>query len=83
VVQELKNIEKHTHSTCDKCGKEIKKETYNAYNEDWFEIKEGHIYPEGGCFSGYKMELCEDCSHELVEILKFNGFNIQEVVIEY
>jgi hypothetical protein len=82
-IDEVRKIKKHLPSTCDKCGLKIRTSFYDAYDEDWFSINKGHKYPEGGHFIEYNMELCETCSHELMNILKLNGFNIREEDVDY
>lgn len=63
--------------TCDKCQKEINIDSFNAYNSNWFELITGTNYPGAYSPEKYKMDLCEDCSMDLIELLKANGFNVQ------
>lgn len=79
-VEESKIVKKYSSDTCDKCGKEIIKETYSAFEDDWFSIYLGDSYPDGGfCGTKFTMDLCEECTRKLIEFLKQNGYAIREV----
>lgn len=76
-----KKIEIVDKEICDKCDKEIIGEGYHdAYVSNWFKVVNGYVYANDGfSFSGekYNMDLCLDCSMELVENLKILGYKIQ------
>ncbi len=63
---------------CDKCDKEIKVYSYDVF-ESTLEIKEGFQYPDGGDGTLKKLDLCQDCSEELITTLKELGYKIQEL----
>lgn len=63
------------YNICDKCGKTLVKELYDAF-ECNFLFKEGTAYPEGGDGEKHEMELCNDCALEVVELLRKNGYNV-------
>ena len=64
--------------TCDKCEQQIKSYAFDNYNSEWFEFSVGACYPESTNGVKYFMDLCEECSIKLTQLLKQNGFNIQE-----
>jgi hypothetical protein len=67
-----------TGAICDKCNKEITfTSEYNIYDHH-YAIRFGDQYPEGGFGEVFKMELCENCAHEMIGFLKENGYNIRE-----
>jgi hypothetical protein len=69
---------------CDKCGKPIKSEMGSAYKSDWFMMTTGDYFGSD-CWQGMHrvMDLCEDCSNELIELLKKNGYNIRDEEFDY
>ena len=66
------------YTLCDKCNCKIKKESSYDVFESHFTHKTGDAYPEGG--SGYiqDMDLCQKCTNELVELLRLNGYRIND-----
>jgi hypothetical protein len=74
---ETREFEHFLNSTCDKCGVQIYPKSYDAYEEDWFQVKEGNIYPEGGHYIEQKMDLCKSCSYKLIELLIQQGYKIR------
>ncbi len=65
------------YEVCDKCGKKIEKDEYDAFEFD-FKLKEGTQYPEGGSGDEEEMDLCQACARELVEKLKEMGYGIRK-----
>lgn len=65
---------------CDKCGKDVTTEYRrggnNAYDIGWFECRFGYRAQEFGDGHTAKMDLCENCSKELLDLLRDNGFAI-------
>lgn len=69
----------HTHTTCDKCGEDIDadREMFDIFEgEGVFEFKLGEVYPEGGYYDKFSLDLCKTCSKDALKILKEHGFNI-------
>lgn len=69
--------------TCDKCTKDIKTLSGEVFEYDWFKMKTGSVYFDGGSMVEYKMDLCQSCSEKAIEILKDNGFDITERDLSY
>ncbi len=63
---------------CDKCDQEIDETAYSAYDADWFELREGSSFPEGGSGTSIVMELCQECSEDLVDLLHKNGYKTRK-----
>lgn len=66
--------------TCDKCGTDLIKEIdgWNAYSVDWFKMKTGMDYGDGGRGINYKLDLCEECAKKLLSLLILNDYKIYE-----
>lgn len=61
---------------CDKCGKRIYKNTFDAFCCEFiWDI--GDSFPEGQCGESRYLELCQDCAEIAHNILDDNGFNFQ------
>lgn len=73
-------VDKWQYTICDKCGNKIESEycSYNAFEDDWFEMRTGKSYPDSGDITHYEMDLCEKCSLELLDNLKVLGYNVRE-----
>lgn len=65
------------YKLCDKCGIIIKNKQYDAFNFE-LEYKTGTAYPEGGSGDKYELDLCENCAPKAIQLLKENGFKVQE-----
>jgi hypothetical protein len=63
------------YTLCDKCNEKIKTGLFDVF-ECEFVHKTGKRYPEGGSGEEQKVELCQKCAVELVELLKENGYKI-------
>jgi len=72
---------------CNKCGKELDGAIfdYNNYEYDWFNISFSDSFSEEECGSGkaFKMNLCEPCSELLIELVKLNGFKVNEKLCDW
>lgn len=67
-----------SYTLCDKCNEKIETESnYDAF-ECEFIYKTGDSYPEGGSGEKFELDLCQKCGKEAVELLKGNGFKVQE-----
>ncbi len=68
-------IEKHT--LCDKCNERIMITGYSAFD---FELnyRTGADYPTGGSGEVQQMELCDKCADDCIQLLKDNGYRINE-----
>jgi hypothetical protein len=66
-----------SYSLCDKCNEKIVVGCYDAF-ECEFIHKTGAIYPEGGNGEKQEMELCQKCAVELVDLLRKNGYRIND-----
>lgn len=64
---------------CDKCDGVIVNNSFSDYESYWFNIYNG-TYHSNGTFLGskYKMDLCLNCSLELVDNLEKLGYKIQK-----
>ena len=67
---------------CDKCNEKITSKMYDAVEFE-LEYKTGSCYPEGGNGNKYQMELCSKCSEDCIELLKDNGYRINESEWDY
>lgn len=65
-------------TTCDKCGQEIIHENFSIFDSEWFEARFGMCYPEGGAGTSYTMDLCENCSLEMINLLKNHGYKVDK-----
>ena len=63
-------------TTCDKCGCEVSNGTFRV-NEIELSYLIGDSYPEGMFADSYKIDLCEPCGKQMIELLKDNGYKIQ------
>ena len=78
----LVSVIKSSKIICDKCGKEIMLDAYDAF-ECKFEYKIGDVYPEGGSVESLNLDLCKNCGKEAIEILKSKGFNFYKEDHDY
>ena len=62
---------------CDKCNDKIERASYDAF-EFFLRRSTGNSYPEGGFGENEEMHLCLQCSYECLELLKENGYRINE-----
>lgn len=74
VVKEVE-VTKDFYDECDKCKSRIKLGSFDAF-ECNFKYQEGDVYPEGGCINETTMELCQECSKELIRTLKSLGYRL-------
>lgn len=77
-VTETKLVKKYGIPTCDKCGEKICSKSYDAYDEDWFSARFGSSFPECSLGHEFNMDLCQDCTRELIDLLEDNGFHIRK-----
>lgn len=63
------------YTLCDKCNEEIKTKRFSAFCCKFIH-KTGDIYPEGRSGESQEMDLCQKCAVVLVELLKNNGYRI-------
>lgn len=66
-----------SYTLCDKCNEKIKKDSYDAF-ECEFIHKTGSSYPEGGSGEKQEMQLCQKCAVALVDLLKANGYRVND-----
>ena len=67
-----------SYTLCDKCNEKIETESnYDAFKCE-FVYKTGDSYPECGNGDKFELDLCQKCGKEAVELLKGNGFKVQE-----
>lgn len=66
-----------SYSLCDKCNEKIKTDNYDAF-ECEFSHKTGSSYPDGGSGNLQELELCQKCAVELVELLRQNGYRVND-----
>jgi len=62
---------------CDKCNVEILPEAFDAF-ECELNYKEGSCYPDGGNTYNIDIHMCKTCANELIELLRQNGYRINE-----
>ncbi len=60
---------------CDKCNEKVEKSNYDAFRFD-FEVRFGESYPEGVWGDKHEMDLCQDCTDDLLKLLENNGYRI-------
>jgi hypothetical protein len=62
---------------CDKCDKKINVEAFDVFKSN-LTIETGSRWPDGsGCGDIESLDLCQECSIELTNLLKTNGYKIQ------
>jgi ribosomal protein L37AE/L43A len=81
VIKEVEEVIR-SYNTCDKCGKEIETGSYDAF-ECKLEYKEGTRYPEGTDLEIKSVEVCQECTVDLLELLKNNGYNIVDSELSF
>ena len=76
---QIKEVEVITESyrLCDKCNKKIQVGGYDAFEFE-LEYITGTSYPEGGSGKKKEMELCDKCADDCIQLLKDNGYRINE-----
>jgi hypothetical protein len=75
---QMREVVVSSKTICDKCGEEIKTDSYDAFESE-FNYKTGSSYPDGGYSENLELELCQKCGMVAVELLKSTGFNFQEI----
>ena len=77
--KQIKEVEVTTESyhLCDKCNEKIQPGLFNAF-EFKLEYITGENYPEGGRGEKKEMELCDKCADDCIQLLKDNGYRINE-----
>ena len=64
-------------TTCDMCGRDIKRDAYDA-EEVEIKHRTGEVYPEGGSGEVTSIDMCGECfEKKLVPWLKSNGVEIR------
>lgn len=62
---------------CDKCHEEITTKKYDAF-ECSFYLRTGNNFPESGSGENKSMDLCSNCADGLIDLLRNNGYRINE-----
>jgi hypothetical protein len=77
--KEIKEVEVVTESynLCDKCNEEIQTPGFDAFEFE-LEYRTGETYPECGSGDKKEMELCAKCADDCIQLLKNNGYRINE-----
>jgi len=75
VTREIEEIEKEV---CDKCGNEIRLESYFSIFRSNFVSEVGHGFPEGGDKKIIELDFCKECNESVIDLLRSNGINITE-----
>lgn len=71
------------NTTCDKCGADTYEGTFNGdYYEFSFKREQGVAYPEYQNYEIEEMNLCADCSKELVLNLESLGYKINRSEVD-
>jgi uncharacterized protein with PIN domain len=70
------------YTLCDKCNEKIKTDRYEAFKCELIH-KTGSSYPDGGIGEKQKMELCQECAVELVNLLRTNGYRVTDSEWDY
>ncbi len=71
----IKNIEHEfvAETTCDKCGEKITIDRFDAFEFE-LKYKTGNIYPDSGWGEETTLDLCDDCSKKLLDLINEHGF---------
>jgi len=78
-LKERKIVEKTLSEViCNKCGEKIFIEIYNVFDCNILNIRTGDNYPEGGSGDEFTMELCENCTQDMMKLLQENGYHIEK-----
>ena len=77
--KQIKEVEVTTesYSLCDKCNERILTSGYDAFKFE-LEYKTGDIHPGGGIGDKSEVELCPVCADACIQLLKDNGYRINE-----
>jgi hypothetical protein len=71
-------------TTCDKCGNIILQSSHSVYDPSWFSMQKGQSFGEdGGDGKYYKLDLCELCTNNLIQLLRDNQYNVLEEDWDY
>jgi hypothetical protein len=66
-----------SYHICDKCNKKIITESHDAFEFD-LEYRTGTDYPESGSGDKKAMDLCDECADDCIQLLRDNGYRINE-----
>lgn len=70
------------YTVCDKCQKEVVIQGSETFDFE-FECRKGTIYSDHSFGTTYRMDLCQSCSNECIELLQENGFLLQPVEYDF
>lgn len=73
----VREVVVESYNLCDKCNEIISIGNYDAF-EFKLEYTTGDSYPEGGSGDKKEMELCSKCANDCIQLLKANGYRINE-----
>lgn len=73
--KEIKYVSK---TICDKCNNEIVSDSSFDRFECTIQRVTGEVFPEGGFTETESVDLCQDCSIYLFDLLKKEGINIHK-----
>ena len=91
-VVPAKEVEEHTKTTCDLCGKEAMRGDWESssyeVNETEIEVtvrqKDGRCYPSGGGGTQYQVDMCPDCfKNKLIPWLESQGCKAEQKDWDY
>lgn len=71
----MQEVEVIAYIICDKCEKEIKTDNFDAFSCE-LKYRTGKDFPEGSTGELTRMELCEDCADDLIELLKKHNYKV-------
>ena len=82
-VKEIAVVTEHYH-VCDKCGKNLNDDLDDRFDafDSTYKLREGQSFPEGEYGTITSMELCKSCTTEFIQLLKDNGYRLNEDEID-
>lgn len=77
--KQMKEVEVtiENHVLCDKCNEKIEPDNFDAFQCE-FKLKTGHSFPDGSGGELQEMDICEKCADNLVELLRNNGYRVND-----
>ena len=80
--KQLKDVVVEHYYTCDKCSERISKYVNDAFEFE-LEYKTGKSWHDYADITIQKLDLCQSCSKDAIELLKNNGYKVQSKDIEF
>lgn len=82
--QQFKEVEvvKENYLECDKCRNKIKTKPFDGFSCE-LSVVTGDVYPEGNYTEEKTLDLCQECSDDLLILLQSSGYRINTIENDY